>query len=72
MVGKGLKNPMKMIKGKKRKKFLQKDRFNRIIGPYKNGKYDIEPVQAKNINLTIDIELQSYGEKLMKIKEEVL
>ena len=56
------------LRGKKGKKFLQKDRFNRIIGPYKNGKYDIEPVQAKNINLTIDIELQSYGEKLMKNK----
>ena len=52
----------------KRKKFLQKDRFNRIIGPYKNGNYDVDPSQAKNINLTIDIELQSYGEKLMMNK----
>ena len=58
----------KELRGKKGKKFLQKDRFNRIIGPYKNGKYDIEPFQAQNINLTIDIELQSYGEKLMKNK----
>ena len=58
----------KELRGKKGKKFLQKDRFNRIIGPYKNGKYDIEPSQAQNINLTIDIELQSYGEKLMKNK----
>lgn len=58
----------KELRGKKGKKFLQKDRFNRIIGPYKNGKYDTEPSQAQNINLTIDIELQSYGEKLMKNK----
>ena len=58
----------KELRGKKGKKFLQKDRFNRIIGPYKNGKYDIEPSQAQNINLTIDIELQSYGEKLMMNK----
>ena len=58
----------KELRGKKGKKFLQKDRFNRIIGPYKNGKYDIEPSQAQNINLTIDIELQSYGERLMKNK----
>ena len=55
----------KELRGKKGKKFLQKDRFNRIIGPYKNGNYDVGPSQAKNINLTIDIELQSYGEKLM-------
>ncbi len=58
----------KELRGKKGKKFLQKDRFNRIIGPYKNGNYDIEPSQAQNINLTIDIELQSYGEKLMMNK----
>ena len=58
----------KELRGKKGKKFLQKDRFNRIIGPYKNGKYDIKPSLAQNINLTIDIELQSYGEKLMKNK----
>ena len=58
----------KELRGKKGKKFLQKDRFNRIIGPYKNGNYDVEPSQAKNINLTIDIELQSYGEKLMMNK----
>ena len=58
----------KELRGKKGKKFLQKDRFNRIIGPYKNGNYDVGPSQAKNINLTIDIELQSYGEKLMKNK----
>ncbi len=58
----------KKLRGIKGKKFLQKDRFNRIIGPYKNGNYDIKPSQAQNINLTIDFELQSYGERLMKNK----
>jgi len=58
----------KELRGKKGKRFLQKDRFNRIIGPYKNGKYDIKSSQAENIDLTIDIELQSYGERLMKNK----
>ena len=58
----------KELRGKKGKKFLQKDRFNRIIGPYKNGNYDVESSLAKNISLTIDIELQSYGEKLMMNK----
>ncbi len=58
----------KELRGKKGKTFLQKDRFNRIIGPYKKGKYDIESSEAKNITLTIDIELQSYGERLMKNK----
>ena len=58
----------KELRGKKGKTFLQKDRFNRIIGPYKNGKYNIKPTEAENIILTIDIELQSYGERLMKNK----
>ncbi|WP_461532430.1 penicillin-binding protein 2 [Sinomicrobium sp.] len=53
------------LKGKKGVKFIQKDRFNREIGPYKDGLYDTLPVQGKDIALTIDIDLQAYGEELM-------
>ena len=49
-------------------KYYQKDRFNRIIGPYKNGIYDREVEIPENITLTIDSELQKYGEKLMQNK----
>ena len=48
--------------------FYSKDRFNRAIGPYKNGIYDTLPVPGKNITLTIDSKLQEYGEFLMQNK----
>ena len=58
----------KLLRGTKGKKFLQKDRFNRIIGPYNNGVFDIKKQRAENLILTIDSDLQLYGEKLMKNK----
>ena len=30
--------------------------------------YDVAPVSGKNLNLSLDIELQAYGEKLMQNK----
>ena len=56
------------LRGKKGKKFYQKDRFNRIIGPYEEEKYDIPVEGAKNLVLTIDRELQKYGEELLQNK----
>ncbi len=54
-----------ILRGIKGVKYFQKDRFNRIIGSYKDGKYDTIPIQGKDLTLTIDIELQKYGEELM-------
>lgn len=56
------------LRGVKGIKFIQKDRFNRNIGPYKDGKYDTIPEQGKDITITIDAELQAYGELLMQNK----
>ncbi|MDB4152720.1 penicillin-binding protein 2 [Flavobacteriaceae bacterium] len=56
------------LRGEKGKRFLQKDRFNRIIGEYKNNTFDVEPKVAKNIYLTLDATLQEYGEYLMQNK----
>ncbi len=53
------------IKGVKR---FQKDKFNKIIGSYKNGTLDTLPVLGKDLTLTLDIDLQKYGEKLMANK----
>jgi penicillin-binding protein 2 len=47
-----------------RVKYFQKDKYNREIGSYKDGKYDTIAVQGEDINLTLD-ELQRYGEQLM-------
>ncbi len=58
----------KILRGEKGKSFYQKDRFNRVIGPYEDGDFDIKPIAAKNISLTLDIDLQKYGEKLLQNK----
>lgn len=54
-----------ILRGVKGVKYYQKDRFNRIIGSYKDGKYDTIPIQGKDLTLTLDAELQKYGEELM-------
>ena len=56
------------LKGIKGKKYFQKDRFNRVIGPFNNSLSDIKPQKAKNITLTIDIDLQEYAESLLQNK----
>ncbi|TMM59490.1 penicillin-binding protein 2 [Maribacter algarum] len=53
------------LRGSKGVQYIQKDRFNRDIGKYKDGVLDVQPVQGKEIHITIDKELQEYGERLM-------
>ncbi len=53
------------LRGVKGVKYIQKDKYNREIGSYKEGKYDTIAVQGEDINLTISAELQKYGEELM-------
>ncbi|WP_297794137.1 penicillin-binding protein 2 [uncultured Eudoraea sp.] len=54
-----------ILRGRKGVQYIQKDRFNRDIGPYKGGILDTLPEQGKEISLTLDKELQEYGELLM-------
>ncbi|MFT4612770.1 MAG: penicillin-binding protein 2 [Flavobacterium sp.] len=54
-----------ILRGIKGVKYFQKDKYNREIGSYKDGKYDTIAVQGEDINLTLDAELQRYGEQLM-------
>lgn len=56
------------LRGQKGVRYLQRDKFNRIIGPYKESSLDTLPTPAKDIYLTIDIALQEYGESLLKNK----
>ena len=53
------------LRGVKGVKYIQKDKYNREIGSYKEGKFDTIAVQGSDINLSIDAELQKYGEELM-------
>lgn len=55
----------KDLRGIKGKKYLQRNNLNQIIGTYKNGKYDSEAIAGKDLTLTIDSDLQQYGELLM-------
>lgn len=54
-----------VLRGVKGVKYIQKDKFNRDIGSYKDGKFDTIAVQGEDIHLSIDIDLQKYGEELM-------
>ncbi len=58
----------KYLRGVKGVKFIQRNRFNKEIGPYKNGMYDTLSIIGKDITLTLDTKLQQYGEALMRNK----
>lgn len=57
-----------LLRGVKGVKYIQKDRFNRDIGPYKDGIFDTLPEKGQDISITLDSKLQEYGEKLMQNK----
>ena len=56
------------LRGYKGQEILIRDAHGRIKGKYENGAHDIAPISGKDLTLSIDIDLQQYGEKLMKGK----
>ena len=56
------------LRGKKGKRVVLVDVHNRERGSYKNGKEDTSPVAGLPLWCTLEIELQKYGELLMKNK----
>ncbi len=59
----------KYLRGEKGIKFIQKDRFNRDIGSYNDGLNDKNSIAGNDLIITIDSELQEYGELLMSNKK---
>lgn len=57
-----------VLRGEKGVQILLRDSRGRIKGSYDDGKYDKQPVTGKDITLSLDIELQMLGEKLMQGK----
>ncbi|MDD6211229.1 MAG: penicillin-binding transpeptidase domain-containing protein [Bacteroidales bacterium] len=57
-----------ILRGEKGKEILLRDARGRIKGRYNDGESDVTPVSGKNLTLSIDMELQAYGEALMKNK----
>lgn len=45
--------------------YIQKDKFNKEIGPFKEGIYDTVAVKGHDVTITINSDLQKYGEELM-------
>lgn len=56
------------LRGEKGVEILLRDAHGRIKGRYENGKHDKMPVSGKNLSLTLDVDLQMYGELLMSNK----
>ncbi|MCO6174559.1 penicillin-binding protein 2 [Flavobacterium sp. NRK F10] len=54
-----------VLRGVKGVKYLLRDKHNKIIDSYKEGKFDTIAQQGKDLTLTIDADLQEYGTKLM-------
>ncbi|MCF8378638.1 MAG: penicillin-binding protein 2 [Bacteroidales bacterium] len=54
-----------ILRGEKGHKYFLVDVHNRITGQWESGKYDEQALLGTDIILTIDNELQEYGEKLM-------
>ncbi len=57
-----------VLRGRKGVEIYLVDVHNRIKGRYKKGKYDSTAVHGANITLTLDNDLQKYGELLLQNK----
>ena len=58
----------KQLRGEKGVQILLRDAHGRVQGHYQNGKYDRKAVAGKNLTLSIDVDLQALGERLMEGK----
>ncbi len=58
----------KQLRGEKGIEVLLRDAHGRIQGNYMDGKFDKASVPGKNLTLSLDIELQMLGERLLEGK----
>ncbi|MCC8144399.1 MAG: penicillin-binding protein 2 [Tannerellaceae bacterium] len=56
------------LRGVKGVEILLRDAHGRIKGKYEEGIHDIAPESGKSLTMSIDVELQAYGEMLMQNK----
>ena len=59
----------KQLRGEKGVQILLRDAHGRIQGRYQDGRLDRPPVAGKNLTLSIDLELQALGERLLEGKK---
>ena len=58
----------KQLRGEKGVQILLRDARGRIQGRYQDGKFDKRPVAGKNLTLSIDVDVQALGERLLEGK----
>ena len=58
----------KQLRGEKGIQILLRDAHGRIQGHYQHGKFDTKPVPGKDLTLSIDVQLQALGERLLEGK----
>ena len=64
-----LRKLMKMLRGIKGVRYLQRDKFNRVIGPYQKGDLDTLPTKAQDIYLTWILSFKSMDKSLQQKRE---
>ena len=55
-----------VLRGDKGLKIYLKDVHNRIIGSFEEGRYDRPVTVGHNMTISLDVDLQEYGEQLMQ------
>lgn len=58
----------KYLRGEKGMEIFLRDAHGRVQGRYENGDYDVASKPGNDLTLSIDINLQAYGEQLMQNK----
>jgi penicillin-binding protein 2 len=58
----------KDLRGRKGVRYVLKDNLGREVDAYKGGELDTVAISGKSIITSIDLDLQAYGEELMKNK----
>lgn len=56
------------LRGEKGVEVLLRDAHGRVQGKYRDGEFDKMPVSGRDLTLSIDVNLQAYGEYLMQNK----
>jgi penicillin-binding protein 2 len=54
------------LRGTKGQEVMLVDVHGVVQGSYQGGRFDEDPIVGKNVTCTIDLDLQEYGEQLMK------
>jgi penicillin-binding protein 2 len=56
------------LRGNKGVQYVLRDNLGRIVEPLRGGALDTSAISGKDITISLDIELQAYGEELMNNK----